>query len=577
MSKRRSPTPSPPSSERDYVAIAAAYAEEAADLGNRHRFGKWVRLAARRFLADLIRAKKPETGFTFSPEEARRACAFIEACPHVEGTWDSPTIVMHPAHVFATVNIFGFRKPDGSRRFSTALWAVGRKNAKSAWAAAVMLFCLTCEGEHGPQVISAATTGSQARIVFNVAKKMVEKTSDMREAFLLEPFANAIAAYECGGTFKPINAKASTQDGLNPSAVCLDELHAHKTHDLLNVLKSAAGARRNPLFLFVTTEGYESPGPWPEHRQFARQLLEGAVEADHYFAVIYGLDDEDKEAGIPADDIFDCSKWIKANPLMEVNPLLAAEIAKEAIEARAMPGLQAEFTIKRCNRQSSGATAWINLDKWKLGGGPVDLKWLKQFPCWGGLDLSSTIDLTSARLLWKVDEVYFTWGRRWVPEHGVQQRTIRGTVPYAAWVAEGLIEQTEGDVVDYEVVEAAVKEMNEEFRPKKWAYDRWNAADLVNRLVKANIPMIEFVQGTKSYHPAAKELERAYLGGNLRHGGDKVLQWCATNVVMRYDANMNMAPDKKRSAEKIDDFTALLMPMGVCVAEQPKEFQAFFI
>lgn len=571
MAKPRTPTPSTASAStgpRDYVAIATAYAREAADEANRERFGKWARLAARRFLGDLERAKGPGCPYRFEPHQAWRACRFIELCPHVEGTWSSANVVLHPAHVFATVNIFGFRKLDGTRRFTTALWASGRKNAKSTWAAAVMLFCLNCEGEQGPQVVSAATTGAQARIVHTVAKRMVEKTPAMREKYSVEAFANAIACYRNGGSFKPINAKASTQDGLNPSAVCLDELHAHKNHDLLNVLKSAAGARTNPLFLFVTTEGYETPGPWPEQRDFARKLLLGVLEADHYFAVIFAIDDEDKERGIPADDIFDASKWVKANPLMEVNPLLAAEIAKEAIEAKAMPGRQAEFTIKRCNRQSSAATAWVNLDKWRLGGGNFDLKKLENHPCRGGLDLASTSDFTAARLVWFVEGVLYTWGRRWVPEEMVRERTSRGTIPYQAWVTEGLLEVTPGNVTDYAEVEAGILEMNERFRPTAWAFDRWNASDIVNRLTAADVPLVEFIQGPKSYHPAIKALEMAYLGGNLRHGGDKVLQWCASNVVMRYDANMNMAPDKKRSAEKIDDFSALAMATGISIGPE---------
>src|SRR5690606_250720 len=143
---------------------------------------------------------------------------------------------------------------------------------------------------NGPQVITAATTGQQARIVFKVAKTMVEKTADLREAFGLEPMANAIASYHNGGTFKPINAKASTQDGLNPSCSILDELHAHKNHDLLNVLKSAAGARKNPLFLYLTTEGYDSPGPWAEEREFAKKVLRGLVEADHYLCLYFAVD-----------------------------------------------------------------------------------------------------------------------------------------------------------------------------------------------------------------------------------------------------------------------------------------------
>jgi phage terminase large subunit-like protein len=555
----RSSNAAPPTGPRDFVQVAIAYAREATADRNGKKFGKWIRLAAARFLRDLKTAKAKGAPFKFDPWWANDVCLFAEQLPHVEGVWDTPNIVLHPSHVFFLVNLFGFRKPDGTRRFTTALKAVGRKNAKSTLGAIVELYCLTCEGEVGPQVITAATTGQQARMVFNTAKRMVEKTSDLREAFNLEPFAHAIACYLNGGTLKPINAKASTQDGLNPSCVVLDEVHAHKTHDLLNVLKSAAGARRNPLFLFITTEGYETPGPWPEQRRFAEQLLEGAVEADHYLAVIYAVDDDD--------DDFDESKWIKANPLADVNPLLLAEIAKEAIEAKAMPGRHAEFKIKRLNRRAAAASAWIDIPRWNQCGGVVDLEALRGVPCFGGMDLASTKDMTAFRLVWRVDGKWVTWGKYWVPRDAVAQRTERGTVPYAAWVASGHVVQTDGDVTDYRAIEEEIIALRDRFNIVGIAYDSWNATDLVNRLVEQQLPMVQFIQGTKSYHPAMQELERAYTAGALNHGDDPVLRWNAANVVARKDANNNTAPDKRRSADKIDGLVALLMAIGATLAQ----------
>lgn len=250
--KRTSSRTTPQKLGRDYIAIADAFARAALADADQDTHCHWVRQAASRYLKDRRRAAKAGP-FKFSLVHANDVCDFIEKLPHVEGRWETETIVLHPAHVFFLVNLFGFRNHDGTRRFTSALLATARKNAKSTIAAAVLLYCLCCEDEPGPQVISAATTGSQARIVFNIAKRMVETTPDLREAFSLEVFANAIANWQVGGNFKPINAKASTQDGLNPSHVVLDEIHAHKTHDLLNVLQSAAGARLNALWLYATT------------------------------------------------------------------------------------------------------------------------------------------------------------------------------------------------------------------------------------------------------------------------------------------------------------------------------------
>lgn len=529
--------------------------------------GKWVRLAAKRFLRDLKRAQSKRPPFLWSPGQANAACEFIEQLPHVEGVWETPTIHLEPSQVFFLCALFGFRNPDGSRRFTTALYGVARKNAKSALAAAILLYVFCTEPEVGPQIISAATTGDQARIVWSVAKRMVEKTPALREAFTLEPFANAIARYEVGGTFRPINAKASTQDGLNPSALCFDELHAHKTRDLFDVLRSAAGARKSPLFLYTTTEGYENPGPWAEVRKFAHQVLEGVVEAEHFLALYYALDD--------ADDDFDESKWIKANPLLGVSVSLA-KLREYANEAKAQPGTLAEFRIKRLNRQAASAQAFVDLRRWKRCGGDVPLDELQGLPCWAALDLASTRDMTAWRLLWEREGVWYTWGRYWVPEAAVHQRTERGTVPYGGWVASGHITRTEGDVTDYAVVERDVRADWERFRPLEIAFDIWNASDLTNRLAADGLPLVQFVQGAKSFQPGMLALERAYIAGKLRHGNDPVLTWNAANLVPRRDANMNMAPDRKRSADKIDGIVCLMMAFARASlhATEPSVYEA---
>lgn len=582
------------STERDYVAVANTFAREALADADGAKNGKWVRLAASRYVKDRKRAAEKRGPFKFSPTRVREACKFIEQLPHVEGKWQTATIVLHPAHVFFLVNLFGFRSLDGTRRFTSALFAVARKNAKSTLAAAILLYCLCYEPEPGPQVITAATTGDQARIIFNIARRMVEQTPDLREAFNLEVFASSIVNWQVGGNFRPINAHASTQDGLNPSHVALDEIHAHKNHDLLNVLQSASGARLNALWLYTTTEGYETPGPWPELRHYAQQVLSGLIEAEHFFPLIFALDDQVGEPGMPgympADDDFDASKWQKANPLMDVNPILEREITKAAADAKQMPGRHAEFKIKRLNRQAAAANTWLNIERWKRCNGPVDLDFLEGKDCWGGMDGAATTDLFAFRLVWRFDGIVYTRGWRWVPIDAVAQRTERGTVPYAGWVAAGLITQLPGNVIDYAIVERDVVALVERFKPKKIAYDPWNIRDLINRL-KAKLPakpgkdgktesiLEEFRQGPKSYHPAMQETERLYLKGELRHGGDAVLNWCASNVTPRTDENMNMAPDKKHSADKIDDACALFMAVGVMgVLPGPaKKFQLLFV
>jgi phage terminase large subunit-like protein len=555
------------STTSDYVLVAIAFAEEAVADKKGRKFGKWIRLAAKRFLSDLKRSQRKHPPFLFSAGRANHACRFLERLPHVEGQWSTATIRLEPFQTWFAVSLFGFRNLQGGRRFTSALLSTARKNAKTTFAAALLLYVYCCEPEDGPQIYSAATTGAQARIVWSVARRMVDKLPSLQAAFQLETFSSAIVRYQVGGTFKPINARASSQDGLNPSAVCLDELHAHRTHDLRNVLVSAAGARRNPLFLTTTTEGYESPGPWPEERSFAQSVLQGVIEADHYLAAIFCLDDED--------DDFDGSRWIKANPLLRANPQLFAAIERDASEARQKPGAYSEFRIKRLNRRAETAKGWVNLTRWRKCAGAVPLDELVGAPCWAAIDLASTTDLTAWRLLWLKDDIYYTWGRCWVPADSAKQRTERGTAPYANWIASGHIEQTSGNVTDYAVIERRILEDCARFSPRVIAYDEWNATYLVTRLMDEGLPLQRFVQGARSFNPAMKSLEHTYMTGKLRHGGDPVLQWNASNLVPIADANMNLKPDRKRSADKIDGMVALLMCFGLAETDTVGDVAGF--
>lgn len=526
-----------------------------------------MRQAAKRFIKDLKRARGRRCKFRFVPGHANRACTFIEMMPHIEGTWESKTIVLHPAHVFFIVNLFGFRDPEnGQRRFTTGLLCTARKNAKSTIAAAIMVYCECFEEETGAQLLSAATTGSQARIVFNIAKRMIEGTDGLREEFDLECYQRAISRSDTGAEFKPINSKASTQDGLNPSHVSLDEIHAHKTHDLVNVLRQAAGGRVSPLWLYTTTEGFENPGPWAEERAFAENILNGVVEAEHYLALIWAVDDGDED--------FDEIAWRKANPLHDVNPLILKEMRKLAIEAKNKPGSLSEFRIKRLNRRASSATSWTNLTRWRRCSGEVDLDFLVGKQCWAGFDGASNTDMAAWRMLWLVDEIYYTWGRFWVPHDAVAHRTERRSVNYAGWVEAGWVTECDGASNDYSVIKRDVLSDIQRFGPSIIAYDPWNVTQFINSLIEDGVDvatpdeprgLMQFIQGPRSYNPAMKLCENTYLNGKLRHGGNPVLTWHAANVVPSYDSNMNVKPNKLRSPDKIDGMCALFMAFG-CAA-----------
>ena len=565
-----------------YVRSALAFAHDAV-LNPRGDHGKRIVKAAKRFMRDYAR---DDAAWSFSPEYAFDACAFIEQLPHVEGKWPSPVIKLDPFQCFTLVQLFGFRQrvpqpgatiriggveqPFCARRFSSMLYATARKNAKSTMAAGIGLYIESREPEEGQQLYSAATTFDQAMPIFNAAKRMVEKCAPLRELFGLQAWAKSVSRRSTGSVLKPLHAKASTQDGLNPSGCLIDEVHAHKTPDLINVLTSAAGARAAPFFGYFTTEGYISAGPWGEIRMFADKVLDGIFEADHHLVLFWSVDQEDDE--------FDEHCWIKANPLLLSNPHLLTAIRKEAEEAKGMPSKLAEFRIKRLNRESNPPNAWINIDKWNAcDGQPVTPEDFHGLPCYGGLDLASTNDLAAFRVVAEhPTRGLITYGRRWVPSSAVKTRTERGTVPYMGWVTAGLLEQIEGDTIDNRVIKQAVLDWRNTYGLELLAGDPWNGRQLFGELIEAGVEVQEFVQGAKSYHPVMQEFEKLYLAGRFAHGGDPVLKWCASNLVVRYDVNLNMAPDKKRAPEKIDDAVALLMAYGALLTSGDTDLSGVF-
>lgn len=547
---------------RDFAAIANEYAKEAAGAkkGDK-RFCKWVRLAAKRHLDDLKKFKSVSSPYRYDEWHANDVCDFIEKMPHVEGEWDSACITLEPAQIFILCVVFGWRRrQDGKRRFSRAYIEMARKNAKSTFTAGVALYCLCCEGEVGPQIVIGATTGDQANKVFLPAKKMVEKTGDLREAFGVQAWARSITCGESGGFIQPINAKASTQDGWNPHCGVLDELHAHKTRELFDVIRSAFGARKNPLLWMITTAGYDTLGVCFEQRTLVTKILEGLVEADHYFGIIFTLDE--------GDDAFDETVWGKANPLLGVSVQLA-ELRGYAIEARNSPDSQGEFQTKRLNIWTNAKAGHINVDLWKRCNGEVDIDELVEIPCWGGLDLAATTDMAAFRLVWKMpDGRIKTWGKFYLPEDTIIPRTERGNVPYQTWHKAGKLIATPGAVTDYEYIKRDILWAKENFNLQDVGYDPWNALHLATQLNELDVPMIEFRQGIASFNAPMKEVDRLYQSQQLDHGGDPILAWNASNLIARKDVNENIAPDRKSSAEKIDGYVALLMAVGLMLKSE---------
>ncbi len=557
--------------EKDYVAIARKYRDEVRRDKKGRKFCKWTRLAAEREYQDQQRAKGGKWEYYFDPLWAIDACEFIEKLPHIEGQWDSPTIVLEPAQIFELCCIFGWRHKQGAyrdrsdpRRFTVVYKEEARKNGKSTFAAGIALYCENCENENGPQVKCAATTGGQARIIFDIAKKMVERTKALRDAFGLEALANSIVNYRNGGSIQPINAKASTQDGLNPHLTIIDELHAHKDRGLFDVLMSARGARKNPLSYYVTTAGYDMTGVCYEQRTILTKILEGIFKAEHFWGIIYTLDEEIKgpngEIIQKADDPFDPKVWIKANPLWHC-AVNQKEFIAARDQAKISPQSEGEFKTKRCNLWLGAAQAWLNMAQWdSCADGSLKIEDFYGQEAYIGNDLSSKRDTTSSVLLTHTAEGYPVWfGRFYLPQKNVEE-LAKKHAHYIAWAKQGLFILTEGNYIDYNKVETDLDEWYKLFNVLETAFDPWGSTQMAASIEGKGQPTIILPYTSKNITPPALELEGMIQSGLCRHNGDPVMKWMASNAVVdrRVDGSILPKKENKDSPNKIDGIAALL-------------------
>ncbi|MEC9346078.1 MAG: terminase TerL endonuclease subunit [Pseudomonadota bacterium] len=546
--------------DRDYVGIAKAFAKDAVrDKGGR-RHCKWVRLAARRFFDDLKRARRSDCPYHFDAWHAEDPCHFIEHLPHVEGRWNSLTIELAPWQCFVLVCLFGFRRrADGGRRFSKCYLEVARKNGKSAFAAGIVLYCATREDEPGVQIKTAATTGDQARIVWNVARKMIEATPELAAAFGLIPWANSITVGALAGDIKPINSKSSTQDGLNPHMFVVDELHAHKDRGLWDVLVTAQGARQNPLALAITTAGKDVQGVCYEQRLLLTKVLERIVEGDHYFGVIFTLDE--------GDDWHDESCWAKANPNLGVSKRLEYLRAKVK-DATASPDSEAEVVTKDFNKWLSAASQWLSLARWDACSDPaITLETFRGRDCHIGCDLSNRDDITATVWAFEAGDQVIWIPRFYLPREVIDEKVRQMNLTfYRQWVEAGYIVPTEGDWIDSDRIEADLLASFDVIRPRSITFDTYGVGpDIAARLVADGHPAGIMAYTAKNVARAALDLEaRVKSRGRLRHNGSPVLRWMASNCVVerRVDGSILPKKESKMSQGKIDGIAAGLMAMA---------------
>ena len=540
---------------------------------------KLTKAACQRFIDDFERDDFP-SNINFSFNRAVHVLEFYALCIcHVKGKLTGKPIDLMDWHAFILINIFGWVRPlwladketgeliysnegekipvlneDGEqewvRRFKIAYIEVARKNAKSTLSSGIGLYMAGFDGEGGAEVYSAATTRDQARIVFDDAKQMIKSNKLLKKVFGSHKLN--IHQIESGSKFEPLSADANTLDGLNIHCGIVDELHAHKTRDVWDVLETATGAREQPLIVGITTAGFILDGICMEQRDYISKILTKSVDNnDSYFGVVYTLDD--------GDEPFDEKNWVKANPALGIAKKWddlrdLAQKAKEQVSARP------NFLTKHMNIWVQGKCSWINMDKYnacgKYAGNKDDATWIS-------VDMSQKIDITAAiKTKRKSDGTIHFETKFWIPEGRLETAPKRMAELYRKWSAEGWIELTNGDVIDQMQIKQDIKAWISGDNLQDIAYDPWSATQFALDLQKDGLPTVEVSMTTKNLSEAMKESEAMIYAGRVFHDHNPIMAWMMSNVMIKPDKNDNIFPLKERDENKIDGAVAWFIGMS---------------
>jgi len=537
---------------RNYEAMATGYAQAVVD--GRLLSCKWVQLACARHLNDLEKQGKGDYRWRFEPLLGARVCRFIEKLRHTKGKWarNRERIVLEPWQVFILMVTFSWVSvATGMRRFRDVYIEVPRKNAKSTLTSGVSLYMLVADDEPGAEIYAAATTHKQARIVFDDSRRMAKQDSEFCERFGLDVQQHALLVEDSGSKFVPLSAEGSTLDGLNVHFAPIDELHAHKTRDVYDVIDSGRGSREQPILWAITTAGSDRSGICYERRTHVTKVLQGVFEDDTCFGIIYTIDD--------GDDWTDPVSWKKANPNFGIS-VFEHDMEAAARYAMSMASKQPEFLTKRLNVWVNADSAWMDMRAWDACAEPgMQLSDFEGQRCYAGLDLASKVDIAAQVLIFERDGVLYLFGRYWLPERAVDNST---NSQYEGWRRMGLLNVTDGEVTDYDQIEEAVLLDQRTFEVAEVAYDPFQATQLSSHLLDEGVPMVEMRPTVLNFSEPMKELEARVLSRRIRHNGDPVLTWMISNVVCHRDQKDNIYPNKERPENKIDGVVAAIMALG---------------
>jgi phage terminase large subunit-like protein len=505
-------------------------------------------MACQRQLDDLQRKR-----FAYSFDEARgaRICKFIELLPHTKGEWAGRLIELEPWQIFILTTVYGWVDKQGRRRYKVTYLEIPRKNAKSTLSSGVGLFMLAADGEGGAEVYSAATTKEQARIVFQDARLMAQKSKGLQTRFGVQTSSHHI--YTGGGSIFRALARdqGGTLDGLNVHCGIIDELHAHKTRDVVEVIDTATGARAQPLLWQITTAGTNLSGICYETRTYTAKVLEGRFTDHRHFGIIFTIDTDD--------DWAHPSSWAKANPNWGIS-VGVEDMTRKGTTAVRVAGKRSGFMTKHLNVWVHAKEAWMDMVKWGECADPsLRLEDFAKEECVAAVDLAKKVDVAALVLLFKRGEQYFLFPFFWLPEETAQGED---NSQYVSWAAEGYLHLTPGNVTDQNFIQEKVRQLASKHQLRSLAYDGWQALKFATELSDEGLQVQEYPMQVKTMSEPMKTLHALVLQGTITHTDNPMMNWMMSNVVAKEDAKENIFPRKEQSQNKIDGPVAAIMAMG---------------
>lgn len=515
--------------------------------------------------------KTPEPGETlkgarFDPARVDRVLAAFGLLRHTKGKWAGLPLRPDPwqtAYILAPV--FGWVRYDRGCgkwvRVIRELYAdVPRKNGKSTTLGGIGIYMTAADGEQGAEVVAAATTKDQARFVFAPVKALAERAPALKGH--VKAYASKIVHPASGSYFEVVSSVADAQHGANLHCAVVDELHVHKSAELVETLETGTGSRDQPLVACITTADDGRPGTiYARKRRRIEELARRVITDPSTYGVVWCADAED--------DPFVEATWRKANPGYGISPT-RSYMAKESLKAQQDPAELGKFLRLHLGLRTKQVTRYIDLSDWDASAGMVDEAGLAGRSCHGGLDLASVEDVTAFALVFPADDgSYDALWRFWLPADRIASLSKRTAGEAEVWVRQGWLRTTPGNVVDNDEIVRQIIADGQTFDLRTVAYDRWGANDVQRRLADDGLDCVPTGQGYQSMTGPMKELLRLTMQQRLRHGGNPMMRWMIDNLAVDMDSAGNVKPAKDKAADKIDGVAAVVMALRECLAEQP--------